>query len=39
MSRARMTDSPTYEAARPILSVLIPFLRDNPAPLMDRMDA
>lgn len=39
MSRARMTDSPAYEAAQPILSVLIPFLRDDPAPLLDRLDA
>lgn len=34
-----MNDSPTYGAARPILSVLIPFLRDNPAPLLERLDA
>ncbi|MDP3378759.1 MAG: glycosyltransferase [Brevundimonas sp.] len=39
MSRARITDSPTYEAAQPRLSVLIPFLRDDPAPLLDRLDA
>lgn len=38
MSRARITDSPTYEAAQPRLSVLIPFLRDDPAPLLDRLD-
>ncbi|HAJ04064.1 MULTISPECIES: glycosyltransferase family 2 protein [unclassified Brevundimonas] len=39
MSRARMTDSPAYAAAQPILSVLIPFLRDDPAALLARLDA
>ena len=39
MSRARTSDSPAYGAARPILSVLVPFLRDDPAPLVERLDA
>ena len=39
MSRARMTDSPAYGATRPILSVLIPFLRDDPGALLGRLDA
>ena len=39
MSRARMSDSPTYGAAQPILSVLIPFLKDDPAALLARLDA
>jgi len=39
MSRAHICDSPAFGAARPILSVLIPFLRDNPAPLLARLDA
>lgn len=39
MSRARMSDSPTYGAAQPILSVLIPFLKDDPAALLERLDA
>lgn len=39
MSRARMTDSPTHPAAQPVLSVLIPFLRDDPAALLDRLEA
>ncbi|MFW2341726.1 glycosyltransferase family 2 protein [Brevundimonas sp.] len=38
MSRARLTDSPTHETARPILSVLIPFLRDNPSALLAQLD-
>lgn len=38
MSRARMSDSPAYEAARPTLSVLIPFLRDDPGALLGRLD-
>jgi len=38
MRRARMSDSPTYAAVQPILSVLIPFLKDDPAALLDRLD-
>lgn len=39
MSRARMTDSPTYATARPTLTVLIPFLRDDPTALLQCLDA
>lgn len=39
MSRARMTDSPAYATARPTLSVLIPFLRDDPTALLRCLDA
>lgn len=35
---ARHHDSPAWAAARPALSVLIPFLRDDPSDLMRRLD-
>lgn len=37
--RARMDDNATWAAARPSLSVLIPFLRDDPAPLIAALAA
>ncbi|MBX9801585.1 MAG: glycosyltransferase [Caulobacteraceae bacterium] len=37
-ARARMTDSRTWKAARPAVSVLIPFLRDDPAELLTLLD-
>ena len=37
-ARARMTDSRTWKAARPAVSVLIPFLRDDPAELLNLLD-
>ena len=37
-ARARMTDSPTWKAAKPAVSVLIPFLRDDPAELLGLLD-
>ncbi len=39
MSRAHITDSPSWRGARPALSVLIPFLRDDPSTLLERLDA
>jgi len=33
-----MTDSPAWKAARPAVSVLIPFLRDDPADLLTLLD-
>jgi glycosyltransferase involved in cell wall biosynthesis len=33
-----MTDSPTWKAAKPAVSVLIPFLRDDPAELLGLLD-
>lgn len=36
--RAKMTDSPAWKAARPAVSVLIPFLRDDPAELLGLLD-
>jgi glycosyltransferase involved in cell wall biosynthesis len=33
-----MTDSRTWKAARPAVSVLIPFLRDDPAELLNLLD-
>ncbi|MDP3079602.1 MAG: glycosyltransferase family A protein [Brevundimonas sp.] len=33
-----MTDSPAWKAARPAVSVLIPFLRDDPAELLGLLD-
>ena len=36
--RALIVDSPTRDAAQPILSVLIPFLRDDPRPLLASLD-
>jgi glycosyltransferase involved in cell wall biosynthesis len=37
-ARAKMTDSRTWKAARPAISVLIPFLRDDPAELLTLLD-
>lgn len=37
-ARAKMTDSPTWKAAKPAVSVLIPFLRDDPAELLGLLD-
>ncbi|TPW01060.1 MAG: family 2 glycosyl transferase, partial [bacterium] len=37
-ARAKMTDSPAWKAARPAVSVLIPFLRDDPAELLGLLD-
>mgnify|MGYP002632483426 FL=1 len=36
--RAKMTDNPAWKAARPAVSVLIPFLRDDPAELLGLLD-
>lgn len=35
---AKMTDSPAWKAAKPAISVLIPFLRDDPAELLNLLD-
>lgn len=37
-ARAKMTDSPAWKAAKPAVSVLIPFLRDDPAELLTLLD-
>jgi len=37
-ARAKRTDSRTWKAARPAISVLIPFLRDDPAELLTLLD-
>ena len=37
-ARAKMTDSPAWKVARPAVSVLIPFLRDDPADLLELLD-
>ena len=37
-ARAKMTDSPAWKAAKPAVSVLIPFLRDDPAELLGLLD-
>ena len=37
-ARAKMTDSPSWKAAKPAISVLIPFLRDDPAELLNLLD-
>lgn len=37
-ARAKFTDSPAWKAARPAVSVLIPFLRDDPAELLGLLD-
>ena len=39
MSLAIHHDSSAWAEARPILSVLIPFLRDDPTDLLQRLDA
>ncbi|MDQ3126040.1 MAG: glycosyltransferase [Pseudomonadota bacterium] len=36
--RAKMTESPAWKAAKPAVSVLIPFLRDDPAELLTLLD-
>lgn len=36
--RAKMTDSPAWKAAKPAVSVLIPFLRDDPSELLNLLD-
>ena len=37
-ARAKTTDSPAWKAAKPAVSVLIPFLRDDPAELLNLLD-
>ncbi len=37
-ARAKMTDSPAWKTAKPAVSVLIPFLRDDPAELLNLLD-
>lgn len=37
-ARAKMTDSPAWKAALPAVSVLIPFLRDDPGELLTLLD-
>ncbi|MGZ9098553.1 MAG: glycosyltransferase family 2 protein, partial [Brevundimonas sp.] len=37
-ARAKFTDSPAWKAATPAVSVLIPFLRDDPTELLDLLD-
>lgn len=37
-ARAKMTDSPAWKAAKPAVSVLIPFLRDDPSELLNLLD-
>lgn len=39
MSEALHHDSPAWREAQPILSVLVPFLRDDPTDLLQRLDA
>lgn len=39
MTQTRHDHSPAWADARPIVSVLIPFLRDDPADLLARLDA
>lgn len=36
--RAKTTDSPAWKSARPAVSVLIPFLRDDPSELLALLD-
>ncbi|RZJ37859.1 MAG: glycosyltransferase, partial [Brevundimonas sp.] len=36
--KAKLTDNPAWKRARPALSVLIPFLRDDPSDLLQRLD-
>ena len=38
MTRAKMTDNRHWKRARPALSVLIPFLRDDPSELLGLLD-
>ena len=37
-ARARFTDSPAWKSAKPAVSVLIPFLRDDPSDLLNLLD-
>ena len=37
-ARAKMTDSPAWKKAKPAVSVLIPFLRDDPSELLNLLD-
>lgn len=37
-ARAKLTDSPAWKTAKPAVSVLIPFLRDDPAELLNLLD-
>jgi glycosyltransferase involved in cell wall biosynthesis len=37
-ARAKMTDSPAWKTAKPAVSVLIPFLRDDPSELLNLLD-
>lgn len=37
-SPATVRDNPAYAAARPVLSVLVPFLRDDPLPLVEALN-
>jgi hypothetical protein len=37
-ARAKMTDSPAWKKAKPAVSVLMPFLRDDPAELLGLLD-
>ena len=37
-ARAKMTDSRAWKTAKPAVSVLIPFLRDDPAELLNLLD-
>ena len=37
--RAQITDNPAREGSRPALSVLVPFLRDDPSELLALLDA
>ena len=39
MSRAEIRDNAAWAASRPSVSVLIPFLRDDPTDLLDRLEA
>ncbi|CAN5270492.1 polysaccharide biosynthesis protein HfsG [soil metagenome] len=38
MSEATVIDNAAWDAARPVVSVLIPFLRDDPLPLLDALE-
>jgi glycosyltransferase involved in cell wall biosynthesis len=37
-ARAKMASSPAWKAAKPAISVLIPFLRDDPSELLELLD-
>ena len=36
--KATLTDNPSWAAAAPTISVLMPFLRDDPRDLLIRLD-